>query len=489
MQGNARNDEGHRTSSARPVVLGLLLIGLFILRVYYGLSLELQGGDATQIYLLGLKFFATGQWPFFGPDVDAMVRLGSIHTQPQIAGPLQGLLVGVPLFLTEAPEAPLVLLNVLSFAGLVFLGRYLVRRFPLVPAWITYAWLLTCPWTLNFSTHVYNPSYLLALSCLFFVSFFELMPSLTGNLVSPEVSFFLSGFSLAGSSQLHLSWPLLLPFLLIAIVVRARERILTPFQLGCLLAGAALPSALLVPTVAEYGFASLFAALRGNFEVNGHHAGAVVEITGRFLSFASFELGRFLGEHEQSRLEVLRQSPWLIPFVVGLGIIGLVQPLLMLVFLFRPSLLKLEGDRYGNVRWLVAATLILLCVVFLFTSRPPLARNFYILSPVAFLLGYLALGSLIQTPRARRWAVGILAGGVILHVGLAAQRFKVDPWADRRATVMRAIQERNYRILGERRPHVASSAIADGCSPMSAVRPNADDPAGLIRRGARCRSA
>jgi hypothetical protein len=436
------------------MVLGLLLIGLFVLRVYYGLSLELRGGDAIQIYLLGLKFFATGQWPFFGPNVDAMASLGAIHTQPQIAGPLQGLLVGVPLFLTEAPEAPLVLLNILSFAGLVFFGRYLVRRFPLVPAWITYAWLLTCPWTLNFSTHVYNPSYLLALSCLFFVSFFELMPSLTGNLVPPEISFFLAGFSLAASSQFHLSWPLLLPFLLIAVVVRVRERLLTPFQVGCLLAGAALPSALLVPTVAEYGFASLFAALGGNFEVNGHHAGAVVDITARFLSFASFEVGRFLGQNEESRLEVLRQSPWLIPFVVGLGIIGLVQPLLMLVFLFRPRFLKLEGDQYRNVRWLVVTTLIFLCVVFLFTSRPPIARNYYILSPVALLLGYLALGSLVQTRRARRWAGGILAAGAILNVGLAAQRFSVDPWASRRSTVVRAIRERDYRILGERRAQV-----------------------------------
>jgi hypothetical protein len=438
--------------------LGLLLIGLFTLRVYYGLSLELRGGDAIQIYLLGLKFFATGQWPFFGPDVGVLARFGAGHTQPQIAGPLQGLLVGVPLFLTEAPEAPLILLNVLSFAGLVFFGRYLVRRFPLVPAWMTYAWLLTCPWTLNFSTHVYNPSYLLALSCLFFVSFLELMPSLTGNLVAPEISFFLAGFALAGSSQFHLSWPLLLPFLLIAVVVRARERVLTPFQLGCLLAGAALPSALLVPTVAEYGFASLFAALRGNFEVNGQHAAAVVDLTARFLSFASFELGRFLGQTGESRLEVLRQSPWLIPFVVGVGIVGLVQPFLMLVFLLRPRLLKLEGDQYGNVRWLVAATLVLLFVVFLFTSRPPTARNYYILSPVAFLFGYLALGSLIQTPRARRWAVAILAGGAILHVGLAAQRFKADPWAGRRSTVVRAIQERDYRILGKRRAHAVSSA-------------------------------
>ena len=103
----------------------------------------------------------------------------------QVPGALQGLLVGLPLFLTGEPEAPLILLNVLSFAGLVLFGHYLTRRFALLRAWMTYVWLLTLPWTLNFSTHVYNPSYLLFLGCLFFVSFFELMPSLTANLVPP----------------------------------------------------------------------------------------------------------------------------------------------------------------------------------------------------------------------------------------------------------------------------------------------------------------
>src|SRR5689334_19670188 len=140
--------------------LGLLLLGLLAMRIYYGLSLELGSGDARQIYLIGLKFFTTGEWPFFGPD--------EVHSHLQIAGPLQGLLVGVPLYVARQPEAPVILVNLLSFTGLVLFGTYLTRRFGLVPASMTYTWLLTLPWMLNFSTHSYNPSYLLLPSCLFF---------------------------------------------------------------------------------------------------------------------------------------------------------------------------------------------------------------------------------------------------------------------------------------------------------------------------------
>ena len=426
-----------------PSLLALLLLGLFLLRLYYGLSLELRTGDDVQIYLLGLKFFTSGQWPFFGPDV----RPG------QVPGPLQGLLVGLPLFLTGEPEAPLIVLNVLSFAGLVFFGHYLTRRFALVPAWMTYVWLLTLPWTLNFSTHVYNPSYLLFLGCLFFVGFFELMPSLTTNLVPPGTSFFLLGFSLAAAFQIHLSWPLLLPFLLVAILTRAREHLLTFGHVAWLLVGAVVPVLLLVPTVIRYGSASLFETIASTCQVNADNAIAIVTIIARFLSFGSFELGRFLRQAGDTPTELLRQSPYLIPLVLGLGILGFVQPFLMLLVLFHPSLLKRTGDPCRGVRGLVVATVLLIWGILLFTAHPPLARNYYVLCPIALLLGYLTLGSLVDTPRARRWAVAILAAGVILHIGLATHCLILHPWADRRAAALRAMEQHDYRILAERRHH------------------------------------
>src|SRR5262249_52169294 len=156
----------------------------------------------------------------------------------------------------------------LSFSGLVAFGHYLTRRFALVPAWITYTWLLTLPWTLNFSTHVYNPSYLLFPSCLFFVGFFELLPPFSAGIVAPGAAMFFMGLAVATASQIHLSWPLLVPFLLLALLAQARAGVLTVGRFGWLVAGAALPLALLVPTVATYGVSSLFEALGANAGAN-----------------------------------------------------------------------------------------------------------------------------------------------------------------------------------------------------------------------------
>src|SRR5262249_1594140 len=82
---------------------------------------------------------------------------------------------------------------------------------------------------------------------------------------------------------------------------------------------------------------------------------------------------------------------------------------------------------------------------------PPLARNSSLLCPIALLPAYLPLGSLGGTPRARRWALAILAGGAILHLGLAHRRLELDPWEARRVAAVRAIEQRDYRILAERR--------------------------------------
>jgi hypothetical protein len=431
-----------RAIVVRRVGLGLLLVALFAFRLYCGLSQELLSGDALEIYLIGLKVFTTGQWPYFGPD--------EVHSHHQIAGPLQGLLVGVPILLSHQPEAPAVLLNVLSFAGLLLLGRWLTRRFGLVPTWMTFAWLLTLPWTVNFSTHTYNPSYLLLPSCVFFVAFFELIPALRVGMLAPGAAFFCMGLTVAASSQLHLSFPLLVPFVLVALVAHARTGQLTACNVGWLAVGGVLPLLLLVPTAVHYGVASLTEALGANSHFDVRNLPRIAAILPRFLAFASYQVLRFVGGSAEIRRSVFAEAVWLMPLAWSLTAVALVQPVVMLVALVRPTLLRI-ADPGRAVRRLLIGSVLLVSAVFLFSARPPLSRNYYILCPVAFLTGYLTLGALVQGPRARRVATTILVLGVVCQLGLAVQRFTAHPWAERRALVARAIDQRDYRIVGERR--------------------------------------
>ena len=70
----------------RRPTLFLLLILAFLFRLGFGLCSAFQDLDSIQIYLLGLKFYTTRAWPYFGPDV--------VWGEIQIPGALQGVLVG-----------------------------------------------------------------------------------------------------------------------------------------------------------------------------------------------------------------------------------------------------------------------------------------------------------------------------------------------------------------------------------------------------------
>src|SRR5512144_2408710 len=106
----------------------LLLAAAFAYRLGYGLCSEFFFEDETQIFMLGLRHHATGAWPFFGADV--------VWTHSQIPGALQGLLVGVPMDVLPIPEAPCVLLNLLSLGAIALLAWYICRRLPDLPRWL-----------------------------------------------------------------------------------------------------------------------------------------------------------------------------------------------------------------------------------------------------------------------------------------------------------------------------------------------------------------
>jgi hypothetical protein len=97
----------------------LLLSAAFLFRLWFGLLSDTW--YQIQIFILGLKCYSGAGWPYFGPSVAENI---------QLPGALQAFLVALPLKLWPAPEAPLVLLAVLSFAGISLLAWYISKRLP-----------------------------------------------------------------------------------------------------------------------------------------------------------------------------------------------------------------------------------------------------------------------------------------------------------------------------------------------------------------------
>ncbi len=424
----------------RRLLFAALLAAAFLFRLGYGLCGQFEDADTKQVYLLGLKFYATGAWPYFGPDV--------VWGEIQIPGALQALLVGLPFYALPLAEAPYVLLGLVSFASLCLFAWYCCRRLPSLPRWFVWGWLLTSPWTLNLSTVIYNPSYMLAGGILFFVGALEVYPFTRRGLVPPRLANASMGLALFWSMQLHMSWVVLAPYALAALALQFREGARRGFAaLACFAAGAAPPAALLVPTYVKYGLSAGAAAESVRF--NPENLTALWGILTRTLSFASFEVPRFMGAHTGARLAVVGEHPWLAPFALFLVAVGAAQVAALLAFWF---VRRHERPEWRAVKYLALFNVLLLYACFLFSIKPPQSNHLYVTLPVPVLYAFYCWDRLLARARWRGLAAAVLACGLVFHAGLAAYNFpRVSLYVNRRAA-QSAVEERNYHILGGRRP-------------------------------------
>ena len=432
----------------------LVLSGIFIFRLGFGLTSEFWSEDERQTFLIGLRAFARGAWPFFGPDV--------VWTQSRIPGALEGLLIAVPLSVARLPEAPFLLLNILSFAALVALGEAIARRTPQLPRWLIRVWVLTLPWTVHFSGHIVNTSYVLPASIVFFLGFFEAVPALSTAHLRPATAWAFMGFGLTAVAQFHLSWVLLPPYVLAASVLARKRGPRWLSMAAWFTGGAALPALLLAPTLIG-GWGSIGGA-EHNVALTLHSPFTLLEITAQVLSFASYEVNRFVGLNTAERLSLVATHWWLAPFALVLLIVGLLQPLALFAGWFRTD----NSPAWPAIRLTAALTVIWIYTSYFFSIRGPQAHAFHVMLPLSVLYAAYVWQRYAALARFRRTVALLLASNVVFLAGLAWAR-----WPDRslyvdRALVQAAIDLRQDRLLGDRRPGSAATARLEPPDPPMA---------------------
>jgi len=416
-------------------LIPVVLVALFALRLAYGLCSEFWFPDELQIYLIGLKFYASGNIPYFGADV--------VYTETQIPGALQGLLVGLPFYLLKIPEAPFILLNILSFAVLCLFAVYLQKKFIETPKWFIWIWLMTCPWTMNFSTHVLNPSYVLLGSVLFFVAFFEAIPRISIGFIKRRLAFFMMGFALFWVLQLHMSWVLLIPFLCYAFLVsfKVDKTVIIIFFAGCLTAAITL-----IPTLLAWGL-SAFSAGADNTVFNTSNIKEIGTVLLRYVSFATFEIPRFIDADGGSKWQFFKEYWLAAPFILLVILAGFLQVAYLIVAFFR----KNPQADFAFVKWITLAAMLITWLSFFFSVKGPSSHTFYVMFPLVMIYSFYCWQPLFR----RRWFAVIMAvllgSGMITHATLAYHNYSLKSMYLNRDLPLKAIQEKDYHILGERR--------------------------------------
>ena len=437
----------------------LLFVALYLFRTLFGLSLDFfsdleVGQDSLQNYLIGLKCYTTGTWPYYGPD-QYLLNTG-FHSQ--LPGALQGLVVAFPLYLLPIPEAPFLFLNLLSLSALALLAWYITQRLPKLPFVFVFTWISLLPWTLNQATHVYNPCYLLFGSVLFFVGFLEALPGISLGKVPIRLAYALMGFGTCWDMQFHNSWVLFPPLVATAFVWRRMKKgnAWASEVLG-FMGGALPPFACLLPTVLQAGLAHGSEGLRETLLwFNGENFKNGFTILARYFSFPCFEMPRFIGGSTGERMAYLKAAPWLYVPYFFLLILGWLQPFFLLLYGWwkKPELLKdPKSNDFKKLQWLFFASFFWIWAIFWFTTTGPSSHMYLVFLPLAVVYYFYVWNYMTGNRTAwRRFAALVLAFNLWFQAGfIVSQLMHGRGVYSNRQVIDRAIQEKNYRILGERR--------------------------------------
>jgi hypothetical protein len=403
---------------------------------------------------MGLRYFATGAWPYFGADV--------VWTDSEIPGALQALLVGVPLRIAPVPEAPYVFLNLLSMAAIAAFAWYIRARLPSLPAWLVWGWLMMLPWTLELSTHLINPSYVLAPAIAFFIGFFEAVPVFRLGRLPLPVAFGLMGMAIAWIMQIHMSWPLLLPYAALAWLGgwRFGTRRMATNAAG-LVCGFLVFGVFLIPTFVVYGLHGGSGGTLRNLQPHPINPWIAVTTLARMFSFASLEIWRFIAVDEGKRWMLFVRNPWIVPFTAVVLVAGLWQPIWMLREWFR---IRTPFAEWRPLKWLVAGTVILVYASYWFVFEPPQARAFYLVAPIAIIFAAYCW-TFVDSPRWRRIAAVTLAVNIVFHAGMAWIQGPEHSIYRNREVVATAIRLKEPQMFAHRR----AIAVDGGPSALDAT--------------------
>lgn len=415
----------------------LIIFGLFVFRLVFGLFSEFWFTDELQIYLIGLKSYTTGTWPYYGPDL--------VYTNTQIAGALQGLLVSIPFYFLKIPEAPTIFLNILSFLSLSFLANYITKRIPSVPSWMVWFIVMTTPWTMYYSTRVVNPSYAIVFSIPFFVALIDLLPIYQKPILNNKLSFFILGICTTLIMQLHMSWVLLVP--LTGLVFLSKLKTNIKQQIGQFLFymfGLFLGALTLIPTF----FVKYEHSATENIVFNIDNWSNLPIITLRFFSFASNEIAYVLGGSTEERLTIVYDQIWMSPAVLVLLIMGFLQVGLYVFQLFN----KKVTPEFRKIKILVILVLLLLYASFFFSIKGPSSHTFYILLPLALFYAFHSYDWLIKNFKYALTVLKVMiVAGVLFHIGLGLYNYKNHSLYKDRDKVVNALEQMDYKVLGNRR--------------------------------------
>lgn len=264
-----------------------LIFSLLILRIFVGIQINFSHVDYEQIYLIGLEFAFNDSWSYWGPDV--------VWSKTRLPGAMQGFLAGIPLKIYHHPYSPIIFSNIISFLGLIILAFYSKLRFPKLSIYFLISLFSLLPFTLINGVVLLNTSYLIFSGTLLFIAVIELFCYREKMKLHPLLCYFIIGFSLMFTYQLHLTWVMFLPFIMVLFILEwSRNKKGFLKNIGVFLLGCLFTSLTVFPTFLNYG-SEIMNGSGGNLKLDLFRIFDLFDFMIRFLGTATIDILQSLG--------------------------------------------------------------------------------------------------------------------------------------------------------------------------------------------------
>jgi len=249
--------------------------------------------------------------------------------------------------------------------------------------------------------------------------------------------------------QLHMSVYLLLPVTVAVFVAVARARPRTfAAEVLAFAAGAAVAGLTLVPTIRHVGLAGVLGRAGQNVVFEPGNLLRLPQVAAEYFSFASFEIARFIGSNTPDRLAFLARFWWAAPFVLAAAALGVAQAVVLAAGLFWNRAMP---SGWGAVRAAAAIVLALVYASFVWSVRTPTSHTFYVVLPPVLIYACYCWDRLFDRRAVRRAALVLFVCGGVTQIAVAARNLQDRSLYTNRPLVVRAIDEKNDRLVGERR--------------------------------------
>lgn len=415
----------------------LLVIVLVSLRIFFGIQINFNHEDYEQIYLIGLEYAFNENWSYWGPDV--------VWSETRLPGAMQGFLAGFPLQIWKHPYSPIIFSNLISSFGLILLALYGKKRFPRLNINFLLALFLLLPFYMYHGTVLLNTAYLIFTGALLFIPVFELF-IYRDNLIFKNTGIYFAfiSFSMIMTYQLHLTWVMYLPFVIVLFyleIIRNKHALwIIPvyFLLGGLVSGS-----LLLPTIINYG-SVIYLNNDDNLSFDFERFLRIFELFGRYFTFATFDILPTINFYALA----ISKSIFTLILIWILRIFSFVQFAIIWISLYRLR----KSPELKKTLLLFVLTLLMSIILFAISNKHLESRTFLLLYPIPVWLSLYGYDYWFNKKWIKKLTYSALAVCFVTFSVIAIGNYNDEfSFHAKKIELEKAINQKNPEAFGKRR--------------------------------------